>query len=67
MGGWSGTADATTLARLKSVVRPGTPRCLVISGRSSGSSAGIAGRGEQNGTAVTAYSGLYRLDISDAG
>ncbi|MGW0335984.1 ArnT family glycosyltransferase [Streptomyces sp. NPDC003011] len=69
MGGWSGTDDAMTLAKLKSLVRSGKLHYIVISdsAQSSGSSAEIAEWVEQNGTSVTAYSGLYRLDASDVG
>ncbi|MFF3942187.1 ArnT family glycosyltransferase [Streptomyces phaeofaciens] len=66
MGGWSGTDDAMTLAKLKSLVKSGTLHYIVVgdSGRGSSDSE-ISTWVEANGTAVSDYSGLYRLDASD--
>ncbi|MFI5962253.1 ArnT family glycosyltransferase [Streptomyces asoensis] len=67
MGGWSGSDDAMTLARLKSLVKAGSLHYVVVGdGGGQGSSAAeVAAWVEANGTAVSAYSGLYRLDASD--
>ncbi|MFI6039010.1 ArnT family glycosyltransferase [Streptomyces sp. NPDC051315] len=66
MGGWSGTDEAMTLAKLKSLVKAGKLHYLVISDSGQGSSnTEIATWVEENGTAVSDYSGLYRLDASD--
>ncbi|MGY5118398.1 ArnT family glycosyltransferase [Streptomyces sp. 900105755] len=68
MGGWSGSDDAMTLAKLKSLVKAGRLHYIVVSsdgGQGTGSE--IATWVEQHGTAVSAYSGLYRLDASDVG
>ncbi|GAB7105140.1 glycosyltransferase family 39 protein [Streptomyces phaeofaciens JCM 4814] len=66
MGGWSGTDDAMTLAGLKSLVKSGKLHYIVVgdSGRGSTNSE-ISTWVEANGTAVSDYSGLYRLDASD--
>ncbi|MFF3499770.1 ArnT family glycosyltransferase [Streptomyces sp. NPDC003247] len=68
MGGWSGTDEAMTLAKLKSLVKAGKLHYVVVgdSGRSSASSE-ITAWVKKHGTAVSDYSGLYRLDASDAG
>ncbi|MET7477715.1 glycosyltransferase family 39 protein [Streptomyces sp. NPDC005648] len=66
MGGWSGSDDAMTLAKLKSLVKSGKLHYIVVSGdggRSTDSE--ISTWVEKHGTAVSAYSGLYRLDASD--
>jgi 4-amino-4-deoxy-L-arabinose transferase-like glycosyltransferase len=66
MGGWSGTDDAMTLAKLKSLVKAGKLHYLVVSDSGQGSSnTEIATWVKKHGTAVTDYSGLYRLDASD--
>lgn len=71
MGGWSGTDEAMTLARLKSLVKAGTLHYIVISdsgqGSGGGSSSEISAWVKANATAVSDYSGLYRLDASDVG
>lgn len=68
MGGWSGTDEAMTLAKLKSLVKAGTLHYIVISDSGQGSTnSEIATWVKQNGTAVSDYSGLYRLDASDVG
>ncbi|WP_225877286.1 mannosyltransferase YkcB-related protein [Streptomyces resistomycificus] len=68
MGGWSGSDDAMTLAKLKSLVKSGKLHYIVIgdSGQSSSNSE-ISTWVRKNGTAVGDYSGLYRLDASDVG
>ncbi|MDX3803798.1 ArnT family glycosyltransferase, partial [Streptomyces sp. AK04-3B] len=68
MGGWSGSDDAMTLAKLKSLVKTGRLHYIVISdsGRGSANSE-ISTWVKANGTAVSDYSGLYRLDASDVG
>ncbi|MEV7341481.1 glycosyltransferase family 39 protein [Streptomyces sp. NPDC093544] len=81
MGGWSGTDNAMTLAKLKSLVESGQLHYIIVSsdgGKSTNSE--ITAWVEANGTAVnsSAYSssstststtssstGLYRLDASD--
>ncbi|WP_329597051.1 glycosyltransferase family 39 protein [Streptomyces pseudovenezuelae] len=68
MGGWSGSDDAMTLAKLKSLVKSGKLHYIVVSsegGQSTNSE--ISTWVKKNGTAVSAYSGLYRLDASDVG
>ncbi|MFD5628577.1 ArnT family glycosyltransferase [Streptomyces sp. NPDC127072] len=71
MGGWSGTDDAMTLAKLKSLVKSGQLHYIVISGDGGGqgTDSEIATWVEAHGTAVDAgsSSGLYRLDASDVG
>ncbi|MFJ1809411.1 MULTISPECIES: ArnT family glycosyltransferase [unclassified Streptomyces] len=68
MGGWSGSDDAMTLARLKSLVKAGTLHYIVVSDSGQGSSnSEISTWVKANGTAVSDYSGLYRLDASDVG
>ncbi|WP_328751250.1 glycosyltransferase family 39 protein [Streptomyces sp. NBC_00285] len=68
MGGWSGSDNAMTLAKLKSLVKSGTLHYIVISSSGQGSSnSEISTWVKKNGTAVSAYSGLYRLDASDVG
>ncbi|WP_344401915.1 ArnT family glycosyltransferase [Streptomyces longisporus] len=66
MGGWSGSDNAMTLARLKSLVTSGELHYIVVSsngGQSTNSE--IATWVKKHGTAVSAYSGLYRLDAAD--
>ncbi|MFF6806859.1 glycosyltransferase family 39 protein [Streptomyces sp. NPDC012616] len=66
MGGWSGSDDAMTLAKLKSLVKTGKLHYIVISDSGRGSATSeISTWVKANGTAVTDYSGLYRLDASD--
>lgn len=76
MGGWSGTDNAMTLAKLKSLVKSGQLHyIIIISDGGQGTNSEIATWVEKNGTAVnsSAYSsssttsstGLYRLDTSD--
>ncbi|MCD7437232.1 glycosyltransferase family 39 protein [Streptomyces lincolnensis] len=71
MGGWSGTDNAMTLAKLKSLVKSGKLHYIVISdsgqGSSNSSNTEISTWVKKNGTAVSDYSGLYRLDASDVG
>ncbi|WP_338117166.1 hypothetical protein [Streptomyces viridochromogenes] len=68
MGGWSGTDEAMTLARLKSLVSAGKLHYIVVSDSGQGSTnSEIATWVEKNGTAVSDYEGLYRLDASDVG
>ncbi|MDT0474812.1 glycosyltransferase family 39 protein [Streptomyces sp. DSM 41014] len=67
MGGWSGSDEAMTLAKLKSLVAAGKLHYLVISGGGQGTGTEISTWVKQHGTAVSAYSGLYRLNASDAG
>jgi 4-amino-4-deoxy-L-arabinose transferase-like glycosyltransferase len=68
MGGWSGSDNAMTLAKLKSLVKSGKLHYIVISGSGQGSSnSEISTWVKKYGTAVSAYSGLYRLDASDVG
>jgi 4-amino-4-deoxy-L-arabinose transferase-like glycosyltransferase len=62
MGGWSGSDNAMTLAKLKSLVKSGKLHYIVISSSGQGSSnSEISTWVKKNGTAVSAYSGLYRL------
>ncbi|MFF4252570.1 ArnT family glycosyltransferase [Streptomyces sp. NPDC001663] len=66
MGGWSGSDNAMTLAKLKSLVKSGKLHYIVVSsngGQSTNSE--ISTWVKKHGTAVSAYSGLYRLDASD--
>ncbi|WP_369173198.1 ArnT family glycosyltransferase [Streptomyces sp. R28] len=68
MGGWSGTDDAMTLAKLKSLVKAGKLHYIVISDSGQGSSnSEISAWVKKNGTAVSDHSGLYRLDAADVG
>jgi 4-amino-4-deoxy-L-arabinose transferase-like glycosyltransferase len=69
MGGWSGSDNAMTLAKLKSLVKSGKLHYIVISdsGQGASSNSEIATWVKANGTAVTDYSGLYRLNASDVG
>ncbi|MEV7438105.1 ArnT family glycosyltransferase [Streptomyces griseoviridis] len=67
MGGWSGSDEAMTLAKLKSLVAAGKLHYLVISGGGQGTGSEISTWVKQHGTAVSAYSGLYRLDASAVG
>ncbi|MET7652926.1 glycosyltransferase family 39 protein [Streptomyces sp. NPDC005486] len=68
MGGWSGSDDAMTLAGLKSLVKAGTLHYIVVGDSGQGSSnSEISTWVKANGTAVSDYSGLYRLDASDVG
>lgn len=78
MGGWSGSDDAMTLAKLKSLVKSGKLHYIIISSDGGqGTNTAITTWVKAHGTAVksTAYStssttststGLYRLDPSDA-
>ncbi|MEE1835530.1 ArnT family glycosyltransferase [Streptomyces sp. SP17KL33] len=69
MGGWSGSDEAMTLAKLKALVKAGKLHYIVVgdSGRGGNSTAAIevAEWVKENGSAVSDYSGLYRLDASD--
>ncbi|WP_109001161.1 ArnT family glycosyltransferase [Streptomyces rishiriensis] len=66
MGGWSGSDNAMTLAKLKSLVTAGKLHYVVIDDSGQGSAdSGISTWVKANGTAVSDYSGLYRLDASD--
>lgn len=66
MGGWSGTDDAMTLAKLKSLVKAGELHYIVVSSDGGqGTNSEIATWVKKHGTAVTDHSGLYRLDASD--
>ncbi|MET8169165.1 glycosyltransferase family 39 protein [Streptomyces sp. NPDC005329] len=68
MGGWSGSDNAMTLAKLKSLVKAGKLHHIVVSDSGQGSSnSEISTWVKANGTAVSDYSGLYRLDASDVG
>ncbi|MEU6197615.1 glycosyltransferase family 39 protein [Streptomyces sp. NPDC047061] len=68
MGGWSGSDDAMTLAKLKSLVKAGKLHYIVVSSDGGqGTNSDIATWVKKHGTAVSAYSGLYRLDASDVG
>ncbi|MET7687347.1 glycosyltransferase family 39 protein [Streptomyces sp. NPDC005483] len=68
MGGWSGSDNAMTLAKLKSLVKSGELHYIVISsGGGQSTNSEISTWVKKNGTAVSAYSGLYRLDASDVG
>lgn len=69
MGGWSGSDDAMTLAKLKSLVKAGKLHYIVVSdsGQGSSTSSEVSTWVKKNGTAVSDYSGLYRLDASDVG
>ncbi|MER8010001.1 glycosyltransferase family 39 protein [Streptomyces sp. NPDC094149] len=67
MGGWSGSDNAMTLAKLKSLVKSGKLHYVVVSsqGGGQGTDSAISTWVKAHGTAVSAYSGLYRLDASD--
>ncbi|MFF7985036.1 ArnT family glycosyltransferase [Streptomyces sp. NPDC007901] len=66
MGGWSGSDNAMTLAKLKSLVKSGKLHYIVVSSDGGqGTNTEIATWVKKHGTAVSAYSGLYRLDASD--
>ncbi|MEU9152613.1 glycosyltransferase family 39 protein [Streptomyces sp. NPDC048417] len=66
MGGWSGSDNAMTLAKLKSLVKAGKLHYIVVSsGGGQGTNSEIATWVKKHGSAVSAYSGLYRLDASD--
>ncbi|MDQ1049404.1 4-amino-4-deoxy-L-arabinose transferase-like glycosyltransferase [Streptomyces sp. V4I2] len=69
MGGWSGSDNAMTLAKLNRLVKSGELHYIVVSdsGQGSGTSSAISAWVKANGTAVSDYSGLYRLDTSDVG
>lgn len=68
MGGWSGSDDAMTLTGLKALVKAGKLHYIVVGDSGQGSSnSEILTWVEANGTAVSDYSGLYRLDASDVG
>ncbi|MEU9268230.1 glycosyltransferase family 39 protein [Streptomyces sp. NPDC048251] len=68
MGGWSGSDNAMTLAKLKSLVKAGKLHYIVVGDSGQGSSnSEISTWVKANGTAVSDYSGLYRLDASDVG
>ncbi|WP_260326975.1 glycosyltransferase family 39 protein [Streptomyces sp. TLI_185] len=66
MGGWSGSDNAMTLAGLKSLVKSGRLHYVMVGSQGGqGTSSEIATWVKKHGTAVSAYSGLYRLDASD--
>ncbi|WP_371579377.1 ArnT family glycosyltransferase [Streptomyces sp. NBC_01314] len=70
MGGWSGSDEAMTLARLKELVKAGKLHYIVVSdsggqGGNSSAASEIAEWVKENGSAVSDYSGLYRLDSAD--
>ncbi|MFI6408350.1 ArnT family glycosyltransferase [Streptomyces sp. NPDC050548] len=66
MGGWSGSDNAMTLAKLKSLVKSGELHYIMVSSDGGqGTNSEIATWVKAHGTAVSAYSGLYRLDASD--
>ncbi|MFF4115960.1 ArnT family glycosyltransferase [Streptomyces sp. NPDC001714] len=66
MGGWSGSDNAMTLAKLKNLVKAGKLHYIVVSSDGGqGTDTEIATWVKKHGTAVSAYSGLYRLDASD--
>lgn len=66
MGGWSGSDNAMTLAKLKTLVKAGKLHYIVVGDSGQGSSnSEISTWVKANGTAVSDYSGLYRLDASD--
>ncbi|MFJ6081348.1 ArnT family glycosyltransferase [Streptomyces sp. NPDC092369] len=68
MGGWSGSDNAMTLAKLKSLVKSGTLHYIVVSSDGGqGTNSEISTWVKEHGTAVSDYSGLYRLDASDVG
>ncbi|MGW7260432.1 ArnT family glycosyltransferase [Streptomyces sp. NPDC054834] len=77
MGGWSGSDNAMTLAKLKSLVKAGKLHYVMVGAGGQGSNSEITAWVKKHGTAVksSAYSsgststssGLYRLDASDAG
>ncbi|GGN01523.1 ArnT family glycosyltransferase [Streptomyces fuscichromogenes] len=68
MGGWSGSDNAMTLAKLKSLVKAGKLHYIVVSSDGGqGTNSEISTWVKKHGTAVSAYSGLYRLDASDVG
>jgi 4-amino-4-deoxy-L-arabinose transferase-like glycosyltransferase len=81
MGGWSGSDNAMTLAKLKAMVKTGKLHYVIVSGEGGrGTGSEITSWIQKHGTAVkaSAYSsgssssssssssgGLYRLDPSD--
>ncbi|MFF2514185.1 ArnT family glycosyltransferase [Streptomyces sp. NPDC058086] len=80
MGGWSGSDNAMTLAKLKSLVKSGKLHYIIVSSdNGQGTNSEIATWVKAHGTAVkssayssgsssatsTSTSGLYRLDASD--
>ncbi|MFF7888052.1 ArnT family glycosyltransferase [Streptomyces sp. NPDC020794] len=82
MGGWSGSDNAMTLAKLKSLVKSGKLHYIIVSSDGGqGTNSEIAAWVKAHGTAVkssayssgsssatsTSTSGLYRLDASDVG
>ncbi|WP_314224321.1 mannosyltransferase YkcB-related protein [Streptomyces zaehneri] len=68
MGGWSGSDNAMTLAKLKNLVKAGKLHYIVVGDSGQGSTnSEISTWVKANGTAVSDYSGLYRLDASDVG
>ncbi|QIY74129.2 ArnT family glycosyltransferase [Streptomyces sp. RLB1-33] len=82
MGGWSGSDNAMTLAKLKSLVKSGKLHYIIVSSDGGqGTNSEIATWVKAHGTAVkssayssgsssatsTSTSGLYRLDASDLG
>jgi 4-amino-4-deoxy-L-arabinose transferase-like glycosyltransferase len=82
MGGWSGSDNAMTLAKLKSLVKSGELHYIIVSSDGGqGTNSEIATWVKAHGTAVkssayssgsssatsTSTSGLYRLDASDVG
>ncbi|WP_428935615.1 ArnT family glycosyltransferase [Streptomyces sp. ACT015] len=68
MGGWSGSDEAMTLAKLKSLVAAGRLHYVMVSGSGGqGTAAEISAWVTEHGTAVASADGLYRLDASDVG
>ncbi|MEV0736866.1 glycosyltransferase family 39 protein [Streptomyces sp. NPDC050549] len=66
MGGWSGSDNAMTLAKLKSLVKSGKLHYIMVSSTGGqGTNSEITTWVKAHGTAVSTYSGLYRLDASD--
>jgi 4-amino-4-deoxy-L-arabinose transferase-like glycosyltransferase len=66
MGGWSGSDNAMTLTKLRSLVKSGKLHYIVVSSQGGqGTNTEISTWVKKHGTAVSAYSGLYRLDASD--
>jgi 4-amino-4-deoxy-L-arabinose transferase-like glycosyltransferase len=68
MGGWSGSDNAMTLSTLKTLVKEGKLHYIIINSDSGqGTNSAIATWVKAHGTAVSSYSGLYRLDASAVG
>ncbi len=66
MGGWSGSDNAMTLTKLKGLVKSGKLHYIVVSSQGGqGTNSEISTWVKKHGAAVSAYSGLYRLDASD--